>query len=400
MRDDDVPESDMDATPLTDEQLEALLLGSDAELASNNAVAQFFAEARADVASVAPGEPSPELIAVMQSGASSPLSTGSAEVIDLTAASEARSRRTTVIGSLAAFAGTAIGKVALGSAAAAVSLVAVQAADLNIRGSEEATVIAVDPSSSSSSVTSSTSSTVTSTVPSGDSVGEASGELVTVPVAEAGSIDVRWSPVGVSLTGVSPAAGWVVDEIQELGGEVEVRFAGPGGQLVDVEVEIEDGRLKIRVRDRISGDETTSFVGAEVTATSTTTPSVTSPSTTSASTTVTSSVTSPSTTSPDSGPSTSTSTSSTIDDDDDSEDDDSADGDSGSDDSDDRDGDDSDNSGPGNADDRDDAEDADDADDADDDGDAEDADDEGSDNSGPGNAEDRDDRDERDERDD
>ncbi len=395
MRDDDVPESDMDATPLTDEQLEAFLLGSDAELASNDAVAQFFAEARADVASVAPGEPSPELIAVMQSGASSPLSTGSAEVIDLTAASEARSRRTTVIGSLAAFAGTAIGKVALGSAAAAVSLVAVQAADLNIRGSEEATVIAVDPSSSSSSVTSSTSSTVTSTVPSGDSVGEASGELVTVPVAEAGSIDVRWSPVGVSLTGVSPAAGWVVDEIQELGGEVEVRFAGPGGQLVDVEVEIEDGRLKIRVRDRISGDETTSIVAAEVTATSTTTPSVTSPSTTSPSPTVTSSVTSPSTTSPDGG----SSTSSTIDDDDDSEDDDddSADGDSGSDDSDDRDGDDSDNSGPGNADDRDDAEDADDADDGDD---AEDADDEGSDNSGPGNAEDRDDRDERDERDD
>ena len=115
-----VSPDDMSPSPLSDDELEALLFGSGE---GGHPVADFLADARASFLDVPVGDPSPELIRAMEQGPMSPPLSDGADVIDLVAASEA-SRRTRMIGTFASFAGTAVGKIAIGSAAAAVSFAA------------------------------------------------------------------------------------------------------------------------------------------------------------------------------------------------------------------------------------------------------------------------------------
>lgn len=76
----------------------------------------------------------------------------------------------------------------------------------------------------------------------------------------AGSLEVAESAGRLDLVSTSPAAGWSVEVEHAAGREVEVDFRR-GGERVQVNVELEDGTVRERVRDR--DDATGTRVEAE-----------------------------------------------------------------------------------------------------------------------------------------
>ncbi|MGQ0434294.1 MAG: hypothetical protein ACT452_18060 [Microthrixaceae bacterium] len=77
----------------------------------------------------------------------------------------------------------------------------------------------------------------------------ASGEVRTVSAGDAGSIMVTVEGAQLRLLTASPNQGWQVEVEQAAGREVEVSFRS-GVLRVDVNVELEDGQIRERVRTR------------------------------------------------------------------------------------------------------------------------------------------------------
>jgi hypothetical protein len=78
-------------------------------------------------------------------------------------------------------------------------------------------------------------------VPDGTSQTFGAGPAGTVTVSRAGGV--------LTIVSADPAAGWVISEREDSGREVEVTFVN-GGVRVKFDVELEDGAVRVRVRQR------------------------------------------------------------------------------------------------------------------------------------------------------
>ena len=78
-------------------------------------------------------------------------------------------------------------------------------------------------------------------VPDGTSQTFGAGPAGTVTVSRAGGV--------LSIVSADPAAGWAISEREDSGREVEVTFVS-GGVRVKFDVELEDGAVRVRVRQR------------------------------------------------------------------------------------------------------------------------------------------------------
>ena len=105
-----------------------------------------------------------------------------------------------------------------------------------------------NPGSSTSTSTSTSSSTSTSTSSSSTTVPIEFG-MSTHPVAEVGAVVIEVTATGVHVVEVVTFDGWTFQISTDTPGEAEVYFRR-NGERVDFEAEIDDGRLKIEVRDR------------------------------------------------------------------------------------------------------------------------------------------------------
>ncbi len=101
--------------------------------------------------------------------------------------------------------------------------------------------------------TTATTSTTVGTLPAGPAV--ASGTRV-VDAAGAGTVTVAEAGGQLSLVSATPAEGWSVEVEQSAGREIEVDFR-MGAQRAQVNVELEDGavRDRVRFRDEASGTD-------------------------------------------------------------------------------------------------------------------------------------------------
>ena len=110
------------------------------------------------------------------------------------------------------------------------------------------TVVTTTVSPSTSSTTSST----TTTVASADRLG------VVVPVLDVGTATVSVIGSTVVLDAVTAAPGWqVIDDSAEEPGTVDLSFrTGVDDERVDLDVEWEDGAVRVRIRDRRNDTET------------------------------------------------------------------------------------------------------------------------------------------------
>ncbi|MCL1586795.1 MAG: hypothetical protein M3092_00120, partial [Actinomycetia bacterium] len=98
------------------------------------------------------------------------------------------------------------------------------------------------PSSTSTSMPSTTSITVPSN----------SGTTVTYQAGDGGSVTVSASSGSLSILAAVPASGWSAEIEQFTGIEVEADFRN-GDRRIQFEAELEDGQVKIKVRDRVDG---------------------------------------------------------------------------------------------------------------------------------------------------
>src|SRR5262245_10874496 len=112
--------------------------------------------------------------------------------------------------------------------------------------------------------TSSTSPTTQTTASTGTAAASMSGDQV-VDAAGAGTVTVRRSGAQLSLVSVVPADGWRVEGEQSAGVEIEVDFR-QGTRRVQVNLELEDGavRERIRIRDEADGTDVRFENGAVV----------------------------------------------------------------------------------------------------------------------------------------
>jgi len=75
------------------------------------------------------------------------------------------------------------------------------------------------------------------------------GQEQTYEAGPAGRVTVRLDGTSVTIAGVSPAEGWTVVKTETEPGEVQVRFVN-GARTVRLDAELEDGAVRIRVRQR------------------------------------------------------------------------------------------------------------------------------------------------------
>lgn len=120
----------------------------------------------------------------------------------------------------------------------------------------------------------------------------APGEQATFPAGEAGTVRIERTDAGLRVVSADTAAGWASEIEKAAGREVEVVFS-TADRRIDFEAELDDGVIKVRVRERTLVPPTTA---APTTAPSTTEPPTTAPSTSEPPTTAPS--TAPSTTAP------------------------------------------------------------------------------------------------------
>jgi hypothetical protein len=125
-----------------------------------------------------------------------------------------------------------------------------------------------DVGSTTAPTTPTTAAPATTAVP---STAPATGTRV-IPVAGVGVVVITESPLG--LVSSTPAAGFT-SKVESSTREVHVRFEDANGGRIDVQAEIEDGAVRVRVRDRRTGVST-----AGSTSGTTTTPTLAVPATT------------------------------------------------------------------------------------------------------------------------
>jgi hypothetical protein len=129
-----------------------------------------------------------------------------------------------------------------------------------------------------------------------------------IAVIDAGSATVDIVDGALTLIGATPAAGWrVVEETAEGPGEIELSYRR-GDDRVDLRVEISDGTIRARIRDRRTGERfevtavPTTVIGGQITTTTidgqvtTMAPTAIAPTTTGYETTTSPSTSSPTTT--------------------------------------------------------------------------------------------------------
>lgn len=101
------------------------------------------------------------------------------------------------------------------------------------------------------------------------------GEQATFPAGEAGTVRIERTDTGLRVVSADTAAGWASEIETAAGREVEVVFSS-ADRRVDFEAELDDGVIKVRVRERTPVPSTTA---APTTAPSTTEPTTTAPTT-------------------------------------------------------------------------------------------------------------------------
>src|SRR5262249_36089381 len=94
------------------------------------------------------------------------------------------------------------------------------------------------------------------TVPATSPTTQAGATTRVIDAAGAGTVTVSVSGDHLALVSAVPAAGWTVEAEQAAGREIEVDFRRDG-QRVQVNVEVEDGvvRERVRARDEATGAE-------------------------------------------------------------------------------------------------------------------------------------------------
>jgi hypothetical protein len=114
------------------------------------------------------------------------------------------------------------------------------------------------PAPALSSIGSSHDDTTTTSVPASVPASTASdaSETRTIDAAGAGTVVVAREGNQLTLLSATPNAGWTVEVEQDAGAEIEVDFRRDG-QRVQVNVEVEDGaiRERVRFRDEVAGTE-------------------------------------------------------------------------------------------------------------------------------------------------
>ncbi|MGI9608368.1 MAG: hypothetical protein ACR2P0_19720 [Acidimicrobiales bacterium] len=277
---DDVDRGEM-ARRLTDEELAALLSGGAIE-DTDHPVGTFFADARREVDDLEAPAPNAALAEFLNVGVSTPHTTNlgadALEIIDLDTGAAPKRSTARMISTVSAFVATAAGKVAIGGTVALAAASGAHVAgvvdvpvlpDVNNTAvvemaDDESTGLAEDSSSSSSSTTSSTTSTTSTTAPAETPGADTApnelapaDEQMVIDVPNVGSVTVV-AGANLSLADAAPLPGWSVDEIEESPRKVEVRFSD-GSNEVDVNVEFEDGAIRVRIRDEAADSEETSW---------------------------------------------------------------------------------------------------------------------------------------------
>jgi hypothetical protein len=112
------------------------------------------------------------------------------------------------------------------------------------------------PGTTRTSTTTPGGASTTSTTTAGAAVGTApaGAETRTVDAAAAGTVTYAVDGASLTLLDATPVAGWSVEVEQAVGREIEVDFRS-GTQRVQVNVELEDGQVRERVRLRDDFDD-------------------------------------------------------------------------------------------------------------------------------------------------
>jgi len=87
------------------------------------------------------------------------------------------------------------------------------------------------------------------TAPETTAPGAPGATQTTYTVLDAGTVTISYSAAGASVVSVSANAGWVATIEHDEPGEADVKFE-MGEDRVDFDAEIDDGALRIRIRDR------------------------------------------------------------------------------------------------------------------------------------------------------
>ena len=177
-------------------------------------------------------------------------------------------RRAAGIGLTAALLGAGVGLASIAGTDREPTAIQLAGANEDLSGNCDEAEHASDPECAGSSTTiqaGSSTTVATSTLPSVDdgsgrgasttstpapaASAPAPGSTRTVSAGDAGSITVAVEAGGLRLTGTAPHAGWRVEVERESGREIEVQFT-TGTRRIDVNVELEDGQVRERVRVR------------------------------------------------------------------------------------------------------------------------------------------------------
>ncbi len=127
-----------------------------------------------------------------------------------------------------------------------------------------ATAPASESSSSTSSSSSSTSTTSSSTSTTSSSTSTTSTTTAPLPtgtlardvvVLDAGSVSYAFNGSQLAIVDVSPNDGWSPSIEVSVGREVEVSFRN-GEARIDLNLELEDGQIRVRIRDRRTDSRT------------------------------------------------------------------------------------------------------------------------------------------------
>ncbi len=168
-----------------------------------------------------------------------------------------RTTRRTRWGAAAGLLGATTAFVAIAGAGPAPSLLQLASSRDDVSGNCDEAEHANDPNcagtaNGGSTSTSSSSTTLddsTSTTAGGPSTSTPAAEIRTIDANGAGLVIVAVEGGSLRLVAATPSTGWRVEVEQSAGLEIEVDFRS-GSRRVQVNVEIEDGQVRERVRSR------------------------------------------------------------------------------------------------------------------------------------------------------
>lgn len=132
----------------------------------------------------------------------------------------------------------------------------------------------VGPGTDNSAATSSTTSTTPTTPPAPGPT-----ETIIYEVGDAGTVTVASDGAALSIAAIAAAPGWAAEVEVAAGREVEADFRN-GTRRIQFNAELEDGQIKVRVRERADDDGSADNSTTTTTPTTTTVPATTTSTTT------------------------------------------------------------------------------------------------------------------------